>query len=346
MPLTEIDSLSIVAIIDNELDPISPCQNSLVTQTGGIRELGVFSPHDAPDRGEGAKEFRMSSICCGAHGLSLMITATKGDKSHTLLFDTGPEESAWERNAKRLRCDLSTIELVHLSHWHRDHSGGMLRAIQMINEAKTASKAAPSPSSASPLVVDLHPARPDYRGFMGPEAAVSFEADPTFTEIEDIGAKVSKSDQAHTVLDDFFQISGEIPRVTPYELGLRRGIRFVSEKKAWESDELIADERLVMVNLKGKGIVVFTGCSHAGAINASKHAVALGNGAPLYAVVGGYHLADAEPAQIQATVDAFAALDAKILIPGHCSGWRVKQEIERKMPGVLVPGFVGCKYVL
>lgn len=50
-------------------------------------------------------------------------TATKRDKKHAVLFDAGPEEDAWERNVKRLRPDLASVELIQLSHWHRDHSG-------------------------------------------------------------------------------------------------------------------------------------------------------------------------------------------------------------------------------
>jgi metal-dependent hydrolase (beta-lactamase superfamily II) len=50
-------------------------------------------------------------------------TGTKGDVSHSVLFDAGPEEDAWERNAKRLRADLASVEVIQLSHWHRDHSG-------------------------------------------------------------------------------------------------------------------------------------------------------------------------------------------------------------------------------
>lgn len=57
-------------------------------------------------------------------------TATKGDVKHSVLFDTGPEEEAWERNVKRLRADLSRVELIQLSHWHRDHSGWFLACIE------------------------------------------------------------------------------------------------------------------------------------------------------------------------------------------------------------------------
>jgi 7,8-dihydropterin-6-yl-methyl-4-(beta-D-ribofuranosyl)aminobenzene 5'-phosphate synthase len=118
----------------------------------------------------------------------------------------------------------------------------MLRAIRLINEAKTA--------QSSGLTVDLHPSRPDYRGMMAP-VPISLEADPTFAEISTAGGLISKNADAHTVLDNMFLISGMIPRVTPYENGLAKGIRFNSSTNSWEKDELIEDERLVMCNLKG-----------------------------------------------------------------------------------------------
>ena len=91
---------------------------------------------------------------------------------------------------------------------------------------------------------------------------------------------------------------------------------------------------------------MFTGCSHTGVVNASNYAVELGNGSPLYAVMGGFHLADAQPSLIQDTVNDLRALDAKLLLAGHCTGWRAKFEIQKEMPGRLVPSFVGSKFVL
>lgn len=144
---------------------------------------------------------------------------------------------------KRLRADIGSIELVQLSHWHKDHSGGMLRAIAMINEAK---------ATKSDLIVDLHPDRPDYRGFLGPAGIVSMEGDPTFQEIEAAGATVVKHDRPHTILDDMFLVSSEIPRVTSYEGGFKNGMRFIQQTGSWEKDGLILDERLLMCNVKGK----------------------------------------------------------------------------------------------
>jgi 7,8-dihydropterin-6-yl-methyl-4-(beta-D-ribofuranosyl)aminobenzene 5'-phosphate synthase len=169
---------------------------------------------------------------------------TKGGAKHSILFDTGPEGDVWERNAERLKLNLSTIEHIHLSHWHPDHSGGMLSAIRKINASK-------EPNAK--VTVGLHPNRPEYRGSIGPLGKpISLQADPTFEEIEGAGANVVKSSEAYTILEDTFLVSGEIPRVTTYEIGMPRGVRFVKANGAWEPDPLIMDERLVMVNLKGR----------------------------------------------------------------------------------------------
>lgn len=123
--------------------------------------------------------------------------------------------------------------------------GGLLRAIRMINEAKKAQ------GRTDELVVDLQPDRPVYRGFSTPQTIVSLEADPTFEEITSAGAVIDRQSEAHTILDDMFLVSGEIPRVTPYETGLKGAVRFDPETKDWISDELIADERFLALNLKG-----------------------------------------------------------------------------------------------
>lgn len=91
---------------------------------------------------------------------------------------------------------------------------------------------------------------------------------------------------------------------------------------------------------------MFTGCSHAGVVNATKNAVELGKGTPLYAVMGGFHLADADAEMIAKTTADLKALDAKVLLAGHCTGWRAKFEIQSQMPGRLVSSFVGSKFVL
>lgn len=342
--LVEVDSIEIKVIVDNEVDPISPSNNPAVQYTGLLQGIPLDPIPEGEDRGGAELEVKMSNICCGAHGLSLMITARRGSETHTMLFDTGPEESTWERNATRLRADIAKIEHIHLSHWHRDHSGGMLEAVRMINAARINPGDAAKPPG---VVVDLHPDRPDYRGMTTPTGGVvSLEADPTFEAIEEAGGVVQKNDGVHAVLDGFFLVSGEIPRETPYELGIKGGMRFSRATGAWEPDEAIRDERMVMCNLKGKGLVVFTGCSHAGVINAVRQGLRLAEVLPPYAVVGGFHLADNNREKMASTMAELQALRPKVLMPGHCTGYYFKIMIEEAMPGVLAPSFCGTTYVL
>lgn len=126
----------------------------------------------------------------------------------------------------------------------------MLDAIKLINEGKKSS-ADISAVLKEPVVVDLHPTRPDYRGMKIGSQVVSLEADPTFEEIEDAGGHVEKNDGPHNVLDNMFLISGEIPRVTEYEMGIKNGLRFDKASGQWNEDELIMDERFLACKLKG-----------------------------------------------------------------------------------------------
>lgn len=121
----------------------------------------------------------------------------------------------------------------------------------MIKDAKQ------SQARSDDLVIDLHPDRPVYRGIALPEDIISLEADPTFDELRDAGAVVNKSNEAHTVLDDMFLISGEIPRLTPYETGLKNAVRYDPEENDWYSDELIADERFLACNIKGAYYTIY-----------------------------------------------------------------------------------------
>lgn len=112
----------------------------------------------------------------------------------------------------------------------------------MINQAK---------KSHDKVTVDLHPNRPDYRGVIVSNKPISLQADPTFQEIEEAGGVIIKNSKVHTISDDTFLVSGEIPRQTPYETGIVNGVRLDLAKGEWEEDTLIQEERFVMCNLKG-----------------------------------------------------------------------------------------------
>ena len=72
--LTEIDSLEVLVIIDNELDPVLKyAQPPSVEAYGNIGQIGMASPHRPQNRGADCHEMKMEQVCCGAHGLSLMV---------------------------------------------------------------------------------------------------------------------------------------------------------------------------------------------------------------------------------------------------------------------------------
>ncbi|KAJ3539922.1 hypothetical protein NM208_g5287 [Fusarium decemcellulare] len=333
--LSEIDGLEIHVLVNDEIDQISPSPNPRVQHTQSFAGIPLSRIPDAEARGGAKWEMPMRNICCGAHGLSLFITAKKDGVSRTLLFDAGPEEDVFERNAKRLRLQMGDVDAIALSHWHRDHSGGLLSAIRLINSGK---------GDGAPVVVALPPGRPDYRGVMFDEP-VSLEPDPALQEIQDAGGEIETIDEACTLVDGMFLISGDIPRQTAYEGGIPGGIRYDSATGKWTTDELIMEERFVMCKIKGKGLVIFTGCSHAGLINITKNARELDD-SPIYSIIGGYHLADASPEKMDQSMQDLKELKPALLMPGHCTGWRFKGLIEKEMPGQMAPIFGGIKYTL
>lgn len=214
--------------------------------------------------------------------------------------------------------------------------GGLERAINLINTNRASQK--------GPVKLDLHPNRPNYRGFATPHGPISLEADPTIPQLEAAGADIELNGEQHTILDGMFFVSGEIPRLTDYETGIDNGIRLDSEERGWEADTQIQDERFVMCHLKGKGLVVFTGCSHAGVINVLRHAIDIGDKVPIFAVIGGFHLSDAHEDKLAHTIRDLKSLEPTVLMPGHCSGWKVQAEAEKVLPGRTVPIYCGQKY--
>lgn len=71
--LVEVDSVEVVVIVDNEVDPMSPYKNTQLAVSNRFIDFALKSPYLPTDRGEGVRELRMHQLCCGAHGLSLMI---------------------------------------------------------------------------------------------------------------------------------------------------------------------------------------------------------------------------------------------------------------------------------
>jgi 7,8-dihydropterin-6-yl-methyl-4-(beta-D-ribofuranosyl)aminobenzene 5'-phosphate synthase len=147
------------------------------------------------------------------------------------------------------------------------------------------------------------------------------------------------------LLDDLFFVSGEVPRVTPFERGLPGQVRKTSDGKDWEPDELLMDERWLAIHVKGKGLIVFSACSHAGIINVLTHARASFPDGPLHAVMGGLHWSGVNEPIIPQTVAAMKDFKLATIAAGHCTGWRALAALAQEFSDkVLVPTAVGKRY--
>lgn len=334
-----LDELEILVVVDNETDTLSSVDDG-VPQIPEVVHLAARTPPSGRHEGHDCKTV-FDQLCCACHGLSVLITGRRGAAKHSMLFDVGPYPDLWLDNARRLGVDLSTIEYIFLSHWHFDHSGGFPKVIAAIRDARsTAGLARP--------IVDLHPDRPDQRGILLPSGVmIMFPREPTFEEIGGAGGEIVRQSEAHPIMGGFFFGSGKIDRVTDYETGLVGHHTFHGERGA--SDPLIIDERFVAACVAGRGVTVFSACSHAGIVNACLGAKKYFPDTPIDLVLGGYHLAGkAMEARIEPTVrDLEERIDPRVVAPGHCTGWRAKAKLAQTFaPGRYAPSVVGTQYRL
>ncbi|KAJ6499998.1 beta-lactamase-like protein [Mycena vitilis] len=294
--------------------------------------------HSHPLTGVPVLDFNV--FCCGAHGFSALIETQMADEeAHLTLFDTGPDALSLVRNVKAMQVPVDKVSRIILSHWHSDHSGGALSLLKL--------RAPNGPE----CVVDCHPDRPISRGMArGPLYDKVFGAlpdDPSFEEIKAAGGIVEKHAKAHTVAGGAVWVSGEISRITSFEGGIAGAKRWVAEDGGkWISDELILDERYVVIDVVGKGLVIFSACSHAGIVNVVRDALATFS-RPIHMIIGGLHLAP--PDSVDRIEPTISFLSRQIVpapnfvLPMHCSGFQCKVELEKAFGERCVPAGVGMK---
>ncbi|MBX6425311.1 MAG: MBL fold metallo-hydrolase [Variibacter sp.] len=321
--LVPVDGLDIQVLVDNATDILS------TTPAGVESEYASFA----------RRGFRTTGgrcLCCAVHGLSLLVTACRGDVRHTVLFDSGPEEYAFERNVTRLGVDLGAVESIVLSHGHWDHAGAMLLALNMIR----------SRNGGREVPYYAHPGMFRTRGVRLPDGTVRpMEDVPSVAALEAFGAKVVSTTEPQILLDGMFLVSGEIPRVSGFEPGYPGQVRRTEDGEGWEPDPLVIDERFLAAHVAGKGLVVLSACSHAGIVNVLIHAQKLFPGVPLHAAVGGLHLSGANESIIPQTIEGLRAFGLARIAAGHCTGWRAMTALANAFGDrVLAPTAVGKRF--
>jgi 7,8-dihydropterin-6-yl-methyl-4-(beta-D-ribofuranosyl)aminobenzene 5'-phosphate synthase len=317
------DKVEILVLVDNVLDMLSSTPFFVSRETAELRKKGL-------------RRVSGAALCCASHGLSLVVTHGPNGPRH-MLFDGGPVDYAVERNGTRLGVDFGRIETAMLSHGHWDHAGGLPRALSLINAA----------NGGRAIPLHLHPAMFHERATRQPDGGVMLmENVPPPHEWRQLGAEPIVTDQPTTVLDDLFYISGEIPRLTSYEKGFVEQVRRTAPDAPWEPDPLLMDERFMAVNVKGKGLVVFSACSHAGIVNVMHAATAAFPGIKPHAVIGGFHLSGTTEAIIPQTVRDLDQFDLDHILPAHCTGWRAVNALATAYgEPKIAPAAVGKRFI-
>ena len=179
-----------------------------------------------------------------------------------------------------------------------------------------------------------------------PGQIATFEKVPSIEALAARGAQVVESGEARLLLDDCFYLSGEIPRVSSFEKGRPDHLCRRTPDGPWEPDPLILDERYVAVHVRGKGLIVFSFCSHAGAVNVLTHARETFPDVPLYGLLGGLHLSGAAMERlIPDTVAHLRPFRVQQIMPAHCTGWRAVWALLNAFgEAAVTPSAVGSRF--
>jgi 7,8-dihydropterin-6-yl-methyl-4-(beta-D-ribofuranosyl)aminobenzene 5'-phosphate synthase len=142
------------------------------------------------------------------------------------------------------------------------------------------------------------------------------------------------------LLDGSALITGEVDRTTPFETGFMGHQAF--RDGDWQPDPLILDDQALVLRLRDRGLVVVSGCGHAGIVNTVRYAQELTGERKIAAIIGGFHLSGPmfEPI-IEPTVRAFDELSPALLVPAHCTGWKAVHQLAARFPDAFVQSAVG-----
>jgi len=308
--LKAVDKVEILTLQDNYIEITAMDNSPVISRARPLKE----------------GEFRVSVLA--EHGFSALVKTSLQSKTHTLLFDFGFSEDGAAQNAKVLGADMTQVEAATLSHGHMDHTGGMQKLTALIGKRNI------------PFVV--HPAvfkSPRYIKY-GEDYRINL---PQLTReaVREAGLSVIETAKPYLLLDDTILFLGEIPRRTDFEKGIPVAYWQKDGQETWDA---IEDDTSVVMNLKDKGLVILSGCAHAGIINTVQYAVEVTGMEKIHVIMGGFHLSGPlfEPI-IDRTVAELRKFHPDYVVPVHCTGRKAVLTVEREMPEQFLLNMAGTK---
>eukprot|EP01028_Stygiella_incarcerata_P005176 TRINITY_DN220_c0_g2_i1.p1 TRINITY_DN220_c0_g2~~TRINITY_DN220_c0_g2_i1.p1 ORF type:complete len:344 (-),score=82.79 TRINITY_DN220_c0_g2_i1:62-1093(-) len=334
-----VDEVEVIVLSDNVVD-----YQSSLPHLDGIRV--ELDGHKSSKRSG-------STLCQASHGLSYLVTTWIGkDEKQTVLFDTGCDGSCLLRNAEKLGIDLSGVRECVLSHGHWDHFSGLTPVI-MSNTGKGEDKYKEEDMDGVDdfsMVVHVHPRllvrRRSGRGSDGKPTLHQIPPPPE--ELASLGCKVVSRNDSYLIANDTILVSGEIPRRTDYETGAPSNESLIHG--VWVPDTDMIDERFLMIQIKGRGNLILSACSHAGIVNVMNYSKELSikldlPSSHVFGVMGGLHLAGGCEARIDQTVEDMLELGPSFVGAGHCTGWRAQVKLSVALGDRFFPTPVGSMFV-
>lgn len=324
VPLEPVRSLTIQTICDNQID-------LLLVDQGPAKRFGLGTEPAAFLEAPTLLESKIVDLPLAQHGFSALVTIEKDDHTHRFLFDTGTTPDGCVENLRRLDLDPGDIEVIVCSHGHFDHCTGLSGLAGAVGRTN--------------LPVLIHPEFWSQRRINIPGRDPISLPTTSRRGLEDAGFEIVEQRWPSFLFERSVLVTGEVDRTTGFETGF--AIHEAQREHGWEPDPLILDDQAMIVHLEGKGLVVLTGCGHAGVINILRYARRLTGIDDIHLVMGGFHLAGPlfEPV-IPPTVSAMAEIDPDVIVPAHCTGWRAQQAFADALPERFLANSVGTSFVL
>jgi 7,8-dihydropterin-6-yl-methyl-4-(beta-D-ribofuranosyl)aminobenzene 5'-phosphate synthase len=294
--------------------------------------LGAQDPSSAPPRVHALKITILSTMLAdegiGEWGFAALVEAD----GNRILYDTGARPATVLQNARELKIDLAGVRDVILSHNHADHTGGLVTLRRELSAAN------PTALSRAHVAPGIFYSRPDGHGG---EANTTIGAR---REYEALGGAIVEHPKPAELFPGVW-LTGPVPRVYPERNWSVTG-NVVTPSGPVE-DTIPEDQALVFDT--DRGLVMLTGCGHAGIVNILDYARHTVRPAPIYAAIGGFHLFAADDAKLDWTAGKLHEMGIQNVLGAHCTGlhtvYYLKDKLGLPRQACLV-GAVGAVFTL
>lgn len=246
----------------------------------------------------------------GQHGISFLLTAERDGVIKNILVDVAQDPAALIENINRMQIAISCIDAVVLTHCHYDHTRGIAKILREIGGKDI-------PVIAHPDIFRTHFISDPYLRSIGIMDGDRRE------DIESSGGILYLAGNALEIMPGLIS-TGEVERITDFE---EVGMNLFTIENGQVKGDLMKDDISVVANVRGKGLVIVTGCSHAGIVNIIQQSIKLTGTKKIHGIIGGFHLIEASEERIQKTALALKKFNPDWVYAGHCTGFRAQVEL-------------------